>query len=148
MNLHDIKAIGGRHKRRVRVGRGRAAGKGKTCGYGHNGQRSRSGDRGARLFEGGQMPLFRRLPKRGFSNAAFATRYAVVNVGALNRFADGETLDPDRLIGAGLAAKGRDGVKILGDGTLERRLTVKAHRFSRSAREKIEAAGGQAVTLT
>lgn len=148
MKLNDIKALGGRHKRRVRVGRGRSAGKGKTCGYGHNGQRSRSGDRGARLYEGGQMPLFRRLPKRGFNNAAFATRYAVVNVGALNRFQDGQEIDPALLVATGLAAKGRDGVKILGDGELVRRLTVKAHRFSRSAREKIEAAGGQAVTVT
>ena len=147
MKLHDIKAVGGPHKRRVRLGRGRAAGRGKTCGYGHNGQRSRAGGRGARLFEGGQMPLFRRLPKRGFNNVVFATRYAIVNVGALNGFDDGDEVDLAALVRRGIVAKLLAGVKILGSGSLERRLIVKAHRFSKAAREKIEAAGGQAVTL-
>ena len=148
MNLTAVKSTGGRHKRRTRVGRGRGSGKGKTCGYGHNGQRSRSGGRSAGLYEGGQMPLFRRLPKRGFNNKIFATRYAIVNLGALNCFEDGQEVDPALLMSKGIVSQMLDGVKILGSGEFERRLTVKAHRFSRSAREKIEAAGGQAVTLT
>ena len=148
MNLHDIKSAVPAHKRRTRRGRGRGAGNGKTCGFGHNGQRSRSGDRGAGLYEGGQMPLFRRLPKRGFNNANFATRYAVVNVGALNAFDDGQDVDPGALVTKGIVAKLLDGVKILGNGALERKLTVKAHRFSKQAAAKIEAAGGTAVTLT
>jgi len=147
MNLNDIKAVGGRHKRRRRKGRGRAAGRGKTCGYGHNGQRSRSGDRSAGLYEGGQMPLFRRLPKRGFNNARFATRFATVNVGQLDGFEDGAEVGPDILLARGLIGKSEGGVKILGDGDLTRKLTVKAHRFSKSAKAKIEAAGGLVVTL-
>jgi large subunit ribosomal protein L15 len=147
MNLHDLHAKGGARKRRARVGRGRASGKGKTCGYGHNGQRSRSGDRAAGTYEGGQMPLFRRLPRRGFNNATFATRYAIVNVGDLNRFDDGTEVDTALLLRTGLVTTVGDGVKILGDGELERRLTVKAHRFSKTARAKIEAAGGQTETL-
>ena len=147
MNLHDIKSAVPAHKRRSRKGRGRSAGQGKTCGYGHNGQRSRSGGRAAGLYEGGQMPLFRRLPKRGFNNANFATRYAVVNVGDLNAFEDGQEVDPGVLVAKGLVTKLLDGVKILGDGALERKLTVKAHRFSKTAIAKIESAGGEAVQL-
>ena len=147
MNLNDIKAVGGRHKRRRRKGRGRASGQGKTCGYGHNGQRSRAGDRSPGLYEGGQMPLFRRLPKRGFSNAPFATRLATVNVGQLDGFEDGAEVDPEVLLARGLIGKSEGGVKILGDGDLTRKLTVKAHRFSKSAKAKIEAAGGHVVTL-
>ena len=147
MNLNDVKSTGGPHKRRTRVGRGRAAGKGKTCGYGHNGQRSRSGGRSAGLYEGGQMPLFRRLPKRGFNNKIFATRYAIVNVGVLGCFEDGQEVDPDLLRERGLVSKAPDGVKILGDGELTRRLVVMAHRFSTQAAAKIEAAGGTVITV-
>ena len=148
MNLNDIHSSAGRRKRAARRGRGRASGKGKTCGYGHNGQRSRAGDRGARVYEGGQMPLFRRLPKRGFNNAVFARRYAIANVSALNVFEDGQEVDPALLLRQGIISRLLDGVKILGDGELERRLTVKAHRFSKAAAAKIEAAGGTAITLT
>jgi large subunit ribosomal protein L15 len=147
MNLNDIKAIPSGRKRRKRRGRGRSAGKGKTCGYGHNGQRSRSGDRGAKLYEGGQMPLFRKLPKRGFNNYDFATRLAVVNVRDLNVFEDGATVDPAALARRRLIAEVRDGVKILGDGELTKSLTVRAHKFSRSAAEKIQAAGGTAEVI-
>jgi len=148
MNLSDAKRLRGTRKRRKRLGRGRATGKGKTCGFGHNGQRSRSGDRGGGLYEGGQMPLFRRLPKRGFNNKRFATRYAVVNVGALNDFEEGQEVDPAALVRQGLISAVGDGVKVLGQGELERRLTVKAHRFSKTAMTKIEASGGRAVVLS
>ena len=148
MNLHEIKATSTVRKTRIRRGRGRGSGKGKTCGTGSNGQRSRSGANSAGLYEGGQMPLFRRLPKRGFNNKIFARRYAIVNVGALNSFADGQEVDPKALIGSGLIARVLDGVKILGDGELSRALTVKAHCFSKTAAEKIEAAGGSATVLS
>jgi large subunit ribosomal protein L15 len=148
MNLNDIKATPHpRRRRRTRVGRGEGSGKGKTCGRGSNGQRSRAGARRSSLYEGGQMPLFRRLPKRGFNNKRFATRYTVVNVAALNRFQDGAEVDPAELLRAGVVSALRDGVKILGNGELERRLTVKAHRFSKAAAEKIQAAGGTLITL-
>ena len=147
MNLNDLNAAAGKHKRRRRAGRGRSGHRGKTCGRGNNGQRSRSGDRGAGLYEGGQMRLFRRLPRRGFNNARFATRYAVVNVGALNAFEDGQEVDPDLLRERGLAAKAPDGVKVLGEGELTRRLVVMAHRFSAQAAAKIEAAGGTVITV-
>jgi large subunit ribosomal protein L15 len=144
MNLNDIKALpsGRKRARRKRVGRGRASGCGKTCSRGHGGQRSRSGGRGAGLYEGGQMPLFRKLPKRGFNNRRFATRYAVVNVGALEAFEDGQEVGPAALLRRGLLSKLLDGVKVLGQGELSRKLTVKAHRFSKTAAAKIEAAGG------
>lgn len=142
MMLHDVVAAQSSGKRRARRGRGRASGKGKTCGFGHNGQRSRSGDRSPGLYEGGQMPLFRRLPRRGFNNKRFATRYAVVNVADLNVFPDGQEVTPAVLVERGLVSRLRDGVKVLGGGELRRRLMVKAHRFSGSAVAKIEAAGG------
>jgi large subunit ribosomal protein L15 len=148
MNLNDAKRIRVARKRRVRRGRGRGSGVGKTCGFGHNGQRSRSGDRGSGLYEGGQMPLFRRLPRRGFNNKRFATRYAVVNVGALNAFDEGQEVDPAVLLRQGIISAVGDGVKVLGQGDLARRLTVKAHRFSKTATAKIEAAGGSAVVLS
>jgi large subunit ribosomal protein L15 len=147
MNLTDIKATA-RHKRRTRKGRGRAAGKGKTCGTGHNGQRSRSGSGPGLLYEGGQMPLFRRLPRRGFNNANHATRYAVVNVEALNIFEDGSEVDPAAMVKSGLVKDPLDGVKILGSGDLTRKLSVKAHAFSKSAAEKIEKAGGSVGRLS
>ena len=148
MNLSDIKSVPVERARRKRVGRGRGSGSGKTCGYGHNGQRSRSGGRAAGLYEGGQMPLFRRLPKRGFDNTKFATRPSVVNVRDLNAFDDGLEVSPALMLTRGLVARLDDGVKVLGDGELQRRLTVKAHAFSKAAVAKIEAAGGSAVTLS
>jgi len=147
MNLSEIKALRVERPRRVRRGRGRGSGKGKTCGRGHGGQRSRSGGKSAGLYEGGQMPLFRRLPKRGFSNKIFARRYAIVNVGALNDFEDGQEVGPAVLLERGLIPKRFDGVKVLANGELRRRLTVRAHRFSRAAVAKIQAAGGSVVTL-
>jgi len=147
MNLSDIKTTPSTRRTRTRVGRGEGSGKGKTCGRGSNGQRSRAGARRGGLYEGGQMPLFRRLPKRGFNNKNFATRYAIVNVDALNRFEDGAEVDPADLLRAGVVSSLLDGVKILGNGELQRRLTVKAQRFSKAAAEKIQAAGGTTITL-
>lgn len=147
MNLNEINAAGTGHKKRKRAGRGRGGWRGKTCGTGHGGQRSRSGGHGKGLYEGGQMPLFRKLPRRGFNNANFATRYAVVNVAALEAFDDGATVDPAALLQRGIITKSLDGVKILGQGELSRQLTVKAHRFSKSAAEKIQAAGGSVEVI-
>ena len=148
MKLNELKAIAVvKRKRRVRVGRGEGSGLGKTSGRGSEGQRSRSGGKSIGLYEGGQMPLFRRLPKRGFNNKIFAHRYAVVNVGALNRFEEGQEVDPHALLQKRVISRLLDGVKILGNGELQRRLTVKAHRFSKAAAEKIQAAGGSAVSL-
>ena len=147
MNLSDVKRSASRRRRRKRVGRGIGSGTGKTCGLGHKGAKSRSGYARAPTYEGGQMPLFRRLPKRGFSNVRFADPVAVVNVDALNRFRKGKEVDPAALREAGLV-KGRVRfVKILGRGDLKEALTVRAHAFSASAREKIEAAGGQAEVI-
>jgi len=147
MNLNDVKAIPSGRKRSRRVGRGHGSGCGKTSGRGTSGERSRSGRGGAGIYEGGQMPLFRRLPKRGFNNKVFAVRYAVVNVGALNRFEDGQEVDPAALLKARLITRLLDGLKVLGDGELQRKLTVKAHRFSKAAAEKIQAAGGTTIEL-
>jgi large subunit ribosomal protein L15 len=124
------------------LGHGRASGHGKTSGRGGKGQTARTGSSIRPGFEGGQMPLIRRIPKRGFNNARFATRYIPVNVGALNRFEDGTRVDEALLRQAGLANGRADGIKILGDGELTRKLTVCAHAFSASARAKIEQAGG------
>ena len=147
MNLSDVKRSGKGHRRRKRVGRGIGSGSGKTCGRGHKGAKSRSGYSRSHVYEGGQMPLFRRLPKRGFSNAAFADPVVSVNVDALNRFRKGTEVDPAKLREAGLI-KGRiRRVKILGRGELKKELTVRAHAFSASAREKIEGAGGQAEVI-
>ena len=147
MNLNDLNATSPRRKSRIRAGRGRGGKRGKTCGTGHGGQRSRSGGHGAGLYEGGQMPLFRKLPRRGFNNANFGTRYAVVNVGALNLFEDGAEVDAAALLSRGIISKLLDGVKILGDGEITRKLTVRAHRFSKTAIEKIQAAGGTAEVV-
>ena len=147
MNLTDVKKSRKGHRRRRRVGRGIGSGSGKTSGRGHKGAKSRSGYSRRATYEGGQMPLFRRLPKRGFSNAPFAQRVAVVNVEALNRFRKGTEVDPAILREAGLV-KGRvDGIKILGRGDLEKALTVRAHAFSASARKKIAEAGGQVEVI-
>ncbi|MBL7139490.1 MAG: 50S ribosomal protein L15 [Planctomycetes bacterium] len=147
MNLSDVKKSTKRHRKRKRVGRGMGSGSGKTSGRGHKGAKSRSGYSRKATYEGGQMPLFRRLPKRGFSNVRFATPETVVNVSALGRFRKGSQVGPDELRQAGLV-KGRiQRIKILGDGDLDKALTVRAHAFSKSAREKIEKAGGQAEVI-
>ncbi len=141
MKLHELQAGAGARKRRKRLGRGMGSGVGKTCGKGHKGQMARKGHKHKIGFEGGQMRIVRRLPKRGFNNPT-ATVYVPVNVGALERFEDGAEVTAATLRGAGLA-KGRfDGVKILGRGEIQKKMTVKAAAFSASARSKIEAAGG------
>jgi len=140
MNLSQIKPPAGQKKVSRRVGRGMGSGRGKTSGRGHKGQHSVSGSSLLRGFEGGQMPLHRRLPKRGFTNV-FRTEYAVVNVGALNELA-GDRFDPARLAELGVVHKLRDGLKVLGDGDLTRKIHVQAHKFSKTAEEKIQAAGG------
>jgi len=146
MNLHTLKNTPGARTRRKRVGRGPGSGLGKTSGRGHKGQMSRSGSRHKVGFEGGQMPLARRLPKRGFKNVNRVT-YLPVNLGDLARFEDGAEVTPGILMSAGLANGTTPRIKILGKGSLERRLTVKAHAFSGSARSKIEAAGGSCEVL-
>ena len=147
MNLADVRAAYIPRTKRKRVGRGPGSGKGKTCGRGVKGQQSRSGG-GTRIgFEGGQMPLYRRLPKRGFNNAKFRTVYAIVNVGQLeSAFDSGATVDPQAIRAAHLVNAKTGPIKILGSGELTKKLDVSAHRFSRAAKEKIEAAGGAAQT--
>ena len=147
MNLSDLNAIPMKRKRRKRVGRGPGSGNGKTAGRGTKGQKSRSGYSRRMGFEGGQMPLFRRLPKRGFNNAKFRTVYAIVNVGQLEAaFEDGTTVDAAAIRAARLVNAKTGPIKILGGGELTKKLNVSADRFSGSAKAKIEAAGGQAVT--
>jgi len=145
MNIGDITKLAGSHKRRMRVGRGRGSGKGKTSGRGNKGSGQRSGWRRRALQEGGQMPTFRRMPKRGFSNAQFATRYSIVNVGSLeSRFEPGAHVTPQSLREVGLIRNLRLPVKVLGDGDLVKKLTVDAAKFTKSAIEKIQAVGGEA----
>ena len=138
----QITSVAGKHKSRKRLGRGTGSGHGKTCGRGHKGSRSRSGAMRASLHEGGQIPMFRRMPKRGFSNFAFAQRYEVVNVSQLERFEDGAIVSLDTLCEVGLINSPESRVKILGSGELTKRLQVAAHRFSKSAEEKITGCGG------
>lgn len=146
MKLHELKAAEGSTKNRKRKGRGSASGQGTTAGRGMNGQNSRSGG-GVRLgFEGGQMPLYRRLPKRGFTNI-FAKEYSEVNVEALNRFEADAVIDLALMKEAGLVKQVKTGVKILGNGEINKKLTVKAAKFSKSAIEKIEAAGGKVEVI-
>lgn len=147
MNLHTLKPRPGAKHRVKRLGIGESSGHGKTSGKGHKGQKARSGGSIRLGFEGGQMPLIRRLPKRGFNNAAFKTRYAIVNLSDLNRFDDDATVNEAALLEAKLIRGKYDGVKILGNGELTKRLTVSADKVSASAREKIEKAGGT-VSLT
>ncbi len=142
MRLHDLKPRPGAKHRRKRLGQGESSGHGKTSGRGGKGQTARSGSSIRIGFEGGQMPLIRRIPKRGFNNARFTKQYVAVNVGELNQFDDGARVDETALRAAGLANGPADGVKILGDGELSKKLTVSAHAFSASARAKIEAKGG------
>lgn len=142
MKLHELSPAPGSKKVRTRVGRGLGSGLGKTSGKGHKGQNARAGGGVRPGFEGGQMPIYRRLPKRGFHNK-FAKEYAEVNVEQLNRFENGSTVDPVALIEAGVLKNVRDGVRILGNGELTQSLTVIANGFSKSAAEKITAAGGK-----
>ncbi len=146
MKLHELRAAEGATKNPKRKGRGTATGQGKTGGRGMNGQNSRAGG-GVRLgFEGGQMPLYRRLPKRGFKNL-WATVYTAINVEDLNKFSAGEVVDQAALEAKGIVKQVKDGIKVLGDGELKVALTVKANKFSKTAVEKIEAAGGKAEVI-
>ena len=146
MKLHELSPAPGSTKKAFRKGRGAGSGNGKTAGKGHKGQNARSGGGVRPGFEGGQMPLTRRLPKRGFNNI-FATKYATINVGDLNRFEDGAVVDEAAIVAAGLVKKTMDGIKVLGNGELEKKLTVNAKAFSASAKQKIEAAGGKAEVM-
>jgi len=139
---HEITSIAGKHKRRRRVGRGSGSGHGKTCGRGHKGGGSRAGSTSVSLYEGGQMPLFRRLPKRGFNNFKFAKRCEIVNVCQLEQFEDGAVVGVEQLSGAGLIDNIKSRVKILGKGDLTKKLQVTAHKFSKNAEQKIAASGG------
>ena len=146
MQLHDLSPVAGSTHESKRIGRGHGSGWGKTGGKGHKGQKARAGHGQRPGFEGGQMPLQRRIPKRGFNNI-FAKEYAIVNVAALNKFDANAVVDADALIAAGIIKNACDGVKILGNGKLEKALTVKAAAFSGSAKEKIESAGGKAEVI-
>jgi large subunit ribosomal protein L15 len=148
MRLHDLKPRPGARHRRKRLGQGEASGHGKTSGRGGKGQTARSGSSIRIGFEGGQMPLIRRIPKRGFNNARHTTRYLPVNLEALNRFEDGARVDEAALRSAGLANGRGAGIKILGGGELTRKLTVSAHAFSSAARAKIETKGGACELVT
>jgi large subunit ribosomal protein L15 len=141
MKLHELKPAEGSRKERNRVGRGIGSGNGKTSGKGHKGQNARSGGGVRPGFEGGQNPLFRRLPKRGFTNIN-RKEYAIVNLDELNRFEDGAEVTPALLLETGVVSNEKSGIKILGNGTVNVKLTVKAHKFSASAKEAIENAGG------
>lgn len=146
MRLHELKAIPGATRAPKRKGRGTATGQGKTAGRGMNGQNSRSGGGVRPGFEGGQMPLYRRIPKRGFTNI-WRKEYEIVNVETLNRFDNGTEVTPELLIAEGIVKQVKDGIKILGNGKLEKNLTVQAQKFTKSALEKIEAAGGKAQVI-
>lgn len=146
MKLHELSPVEGSKKASKRVGRGHGSGWGKTAGKGHKGQKARSGGGVRPGFEGGQMPLQRRIPKRGFNNI-FAKEIVAVNLSALNRFDDGAVVDIKALLDAGIVKNSFDGVKILGNGNLTKKLEVKATAFSASAKEKIEAAGGKAEVV-
>ncbi len=138
----QITSVAGKHKARKRLGRGSGSGNGKTCGRGHKGSRSRSGARRSGQHEGGQIPMFRRMPKRGFSNFDFAQRYEVVNVSQLERFEDGSVVSLQQFSDVGLIDSGKSKVKILGGGALTKRLQVTAHKFSKAAEQKITDCGG------
>ncbi|MBB5181705.1 large subunit ribosomal protein L15 [Planomicrobium koreense] len=146
MKLHELKPAEGSRSSRKRIGRGIGSGTGKTAGKGHKGQNARSGGGVRPGFEGGQNPLFRRLPKRGFTNIN-RKDYAIVNLDVLNRFDEGTEITPALLIESGYVSNERSGIKILGNGSLEKKMTVKAHKFSGTAKEAIEAAGGQTEVL-
>ncbi|GAB3067321.1 50S ribosomal protein L15 [Salinicoccus sesuvii] len=141
MKLHEMKPVEGARKSRNRVGRGMSSGNGKTSARGHNGQNSRSGGGVRPTFEGGQLPLFRRIPKRGFTNIN-RKEYAVLNLSDLNRFEEGTEVTPEMLKENGIVKNEKSGIKVLGNGTLEKKLTIKAHKFSSSAVKAIEEQGG------
>ena len=143
MKLHELSPAEGSVKEGFRKGRGAGSGNGKTAGKGHKGQNARSGGGVRPGFEGGQLPLYRKLPKRGFNNYRFTKNYAEVNVSLLNKFNDGDVVDCAALLAAGIIKNSFDGLKVLGDGELTKKLTVKAQVFSGSAKEKIEAVGGK-----
>ncbi|WP_198493444.1 50S ribosomal protein L15 [Listeria monocytogenes] len=146
MKLHELKPSEGSRKERNRVGRGTGSGNGKTSGRGHKGQKARSGG-GVRLgFEGGQLPLFRRIPKRGFTNIN-RKEFAIVNLDVLNRFEDGTEVTPEFLVETGIIRNEKSGIKILSNGNIEKKLTVKANKFSAAAKEAIEAAGGKTEVI-
>ena len=147
MKLHELRPSEGAFKTSKRLGRGTGSGLGKTSGKGHKGQNARSGGGVRPGFEGGQLPLFRRLPKRGFSNAMFKVEYATLNVSDLEKFEEGAVVTPELLKEMGILKKQLAGVKVLGNGELTKKLTVKAHKFSESAKEKIEAIGGKAEVI-
>ena len=147
MKLHELRPSEGAFKTSKRLGRGVGSGLGKTSGKGHKGQNARSGGGVRPGFEGGQLPLFRRLPKRGFSNAMFKVEYATINVSDLEKFEDGAVVTPELLKEMGILKKQLAGVKVLGNGELTKKLTVKASKFSATAVEKIEAIGGKAEVI-
>lgn len=147
MKLHELQMNPGAKQAKKRVGRGPGSGLGKTSGKGHKGQNARSGGGVRPVFEGGQLPLYRRLPKRGFSNAMFKTRYAVINVEDLNVFDEGTTVTPALLKEVGMVKQQLDGIKVLGSGKLEKKLTIQAHKFSKSALEKINESGSKAEVI-
>lgn len=147
MKLHELSPAAGANEERKRIGRGHGSGNGKTAGKGHKGQKARSGGSIRPGFEGGQMPLARRLPKRGFNNN-FATVYSIVNLGDIDsKFEDGAVVDTQALLASGLVKKVCDGVKVLGNGEVTKKLTVKANAFSKTAQEKLEKAGGKAEVI-
>ncbi|KPB03603.1 MULTISPECIES: 50S ribosomal protein L15 [unclassified Bacillus (in: firmicutes)] len=146
MKLHELKPNEGSRKERNRVGRGTGSGNGKTSGKGHKGQNARSGGGVRPGFEGGQTPLFQRLPKRGFTNIN-RKEYAIINLDALNRFDEGTEVTPELLVETGLVSKLNAGLKVLGNGSIEKKLTVRAHKFSSAAKEAIEAAGGSVEVI-
>ena len=147
MKLHELEKNIGATKRKKRVGRGPGSGLGKTSGRGQKGQKARSGGSINPVFEGGQLPLYRRIPKRGFTNAKFKTVYATINVEDLNKFEDGTVVTPALLKDAGIIKKQLDGIKVLGNGKLEKKLTIQASKFSSSALEKIKEAGSKAEVI-
>lgn len=147
MKLHELRPSEGAFKTKKRVGRGVASGTGKTSGKGHKGQNARSGGGVRPGFEGGQLPLFKRLPKKGFSNALFKKEYAIVNVSDLDRFDEGTTVTPELLKEMGVLKKQLSGVKVLGNGELTKKLTIKANKFSKTAVDKIESKGGKAEVI-
>ena len=148
MRLHDIKPRPGAKHRRKRLGNGESSGLGKTCGRGHKGQKSRSGGGPRSTFEGGQMPLYRRLPKRGFNNARFKKIYAVVNVGLLEEsFEDGAQINEQSLRDHGIVKGKYDGIKILGDGDISKKFNISANKVSHTAKDKIEKAGGSVESI-
>ncbi len=147
MKLNSLKVNAGSRQVAKRVGRGTSSGMGKTSGKGHKGQKARAGYSRKAGFEGGQLPLYRRLPKRGFSNADFKKEYAVLNLSDLNRFDENTVVTPELLKETGIIKKELAGIKILGSGTLEKKLTVKANKFSMTAKEKIETSGGKVEVI-